>query len=92
MSAEIQKAVFDLFCICHDVTQAGHYEAYLSYAGNTNGIYARVYDRAEDRTVFNQHYYLDGITGEGDPDLLDNLRALSDRVSEFLLPAQQEAA
>lgn len=90
MNNDIQKAIFDLFCICHDVTHAGQYEAHLSYAGNTNGIYVRVYQG--DRAVFDQHYYLGGLTGEGDPDLLDKLRALSDRVSEFLLPAQEEAA
>jgi len=92
MNAEIQKAVFDLFCICHDVTQAGPHQASMQYAAITNGVYVQVRPLAGATPVLDERVYLAGMPFQTEQQVLEELRALSDRVSEFLLPAQEEAA
>lgn len=92
MNADIQKAVFDLFCICHDVTQAGPHQASMQYAAITNGVYVQVRPLAGATPVLDERVYLAGMPFQTEQQVLEELRALSDRVSEFLLPAQEEAA
>lgn len=92
MNADIQKAVFDLFCICHDVTQAGPHQASMQYAAITNGVYVQVRPLAGATPVLDERVYLAGMPFQTEQQVLEELRALSDRVSEFLLPAQDEAA
>ena len=92
MKTDIQKAVFDLFCICHDVTQAGPHQASMQYAAITNGVYVQVRPLAGATPVLDERVYLAGMPFQTEQQVLEELRALSDRVSEFLLPAQEEAA
>ena len=92
MKADIQKAVFDLFCICHDVTQAGPHQASMQYAAITNGVYVQVRPLAGATPVLDERVYLAGMPFQTEQQVLEELLALSDRVSEFLLPAQEEAA
>lgn len=92
MNTDIQKAVFDLFCICHDVTQAGPHQASMQYAAITNGVYVQVRPLAGATPVLDERVYLAGMPFQTEQQVLEELLALSDRVSEFLLPAQEEAA
>lgn len=92
MKTDIQKAVFDLFCICHDVTQSGPHQASMQYAAITNGVYVQVRQLAGATPVLDERVYLAGMPFQTEQQVLEELRALSDRVSEFLLPAQGEAA
>lgn len=92
MNADIQKAVFDLFCICHDVTQAGPHQASMQYAAITNGVYVQVRPLAGATPVLDERVYLAGMPFQTEQQVLEELLALSDRVSEYLLPAQEEAA
>ncbi len=92
MNNDIQKAMLDLFCICHDVTQAGPHQASLQYFGITNGVYVQVRPLAGATPVLDEHVFLSGMPFQTEQEVLEELRALSDRVSEFLLPAQEEAA
>lgn len=92
MNNDIQKAVFDLFCICHDVTQAGPHQASMQYAAITNGVYVQVRPLAGATPVLDERVYLAGMPFQTEQQVLEELLALSDRVSEYLLPAQEEAA
>ena len=61
MKTDIQKAVFDLFCICHDVTQAGPHQASMQYAAITNGVYVQVRPLAGATPVLDERVYLAGM-------------------------------
>lgn len=92
MTPDIQQAVFDLFCLCHDITQAGRHEVHMDYAGNTNGLYVRAYDAKTKEPLFNLRAYLDGLPGESAADVLEKLRAIHSRVAELQQSAQEQAA
>ena len=93
MSADIQKAVFDLFCLCVDITQAGRFEVHIAYAGNTNGVYVRAYNVKTKEQLLNLRVYLDGLPGESEADVLEHLRSFTASVAGLQAEQiKQEAA
>ncbi|MEW9045574.1 MAG: hypothetical protein AB2387_00690 [Stutzerimonas stutzeri] len=93
MNADIQKAVFDLFCLCVDITQAGRFEVHMDYAGNTNGLYVRAYNAKTGEQLLNRRTYLDGLPGESEADVLEHLRSITASVAGLQAEQiKQEAA
>jgi len=93
MKTDIQKAVFDLFCICHDVTQVRAASGkHAVTPPSPTGFMCRFRPLAGATPVLDERVYLAGMPFQTEQQVLEELRALSDRVSEFLLPAQEEAA
>ncbi len=93
MNADIQKAVFDLFCLCSDINRAGRYQAHMDYAGNTSGIYVRAYDAKTGEQLLNLRAYLDGLPGESEADVLEHLRSITASVAGLQAEQiKQEAA
>ena len=98
MNNDIRNALLDLFSVCLEVTGAGRYHAHMSYSAHINGVYVYVVPAATDYTDTSYTYTMEGQTylgaefGGTPEEVVANLKALSDRVSEFLLPAQEEAA
>lgn len=93
MTTEIKQAVFDLFCLCVDITQAGRFEVHMDYAGNTSGIYVRAYDAKTGEQLLNLRAYLDGLPGESEADVLEKLRSITASVAGLQAEQiKQEAA
>jgi hypothetical protein len=88
MKIDIQAAIAELFGVCMDVTDTKRYEAHMAYAGNTSGVYVRVMEG--EAALFSEHVYINGLMGDGDPEAADKIRAMTDRVAEFLI--EEEAA
>jgi hypothetical protein len=83
MKIDIQAAIAELFGVCLDVTATKRYEAHMAYAGNTSGVYVRVMEG--EAAVFSEHVYINGLMGDGDPEAAEKIRAMTDRVAEFLI-------
>ena len=91
MNQDIQNAVFDLFCLCVDITQAGRHQVHMDYAGNTNGLYVRAYDVKTSEQLLNFRAYLDGLPGESVADVLAKLSDITASVAGLQV-AHEEAA
>ncbi|MGA4640581.1 hypothetical protein ACQKC8_12500 [Stutzerimonas stutzeri] len=98
MNNDIRNALLDLFSVCLEVNGAGQYHAHMSYSAHINSVHVYVVPAATDYGDHSYTYtmegraYLDDELGGKPDEVVANLKALSDRVSEFLLPAQEEAA
>lgn len=92
MNQDIQKSVFDLFCLCCDITQAGRYQAHMEYAGNTNGLYVRAYDAKTGEQLLNRRAYLDGLAGESEADVLETLRGITASVAGLQAEQRKQVA
>jgi len=98
MNNDIRNALLDLFSVCLEVNGAGRFHAHMSYSGHINGVHVYVAPAETDYGDHSYTYtmeglaYLDDELGGTPAEVLASLKALSDRVSELLLPAQGEAA
>ncbi len=98
MNNDIRNALLDLFSVCLEVNGAGRYHAHMSYSGHIDGVHAYVVPATTDYSDHSYTYtiedrvYLCEEHGGTPEEVVANLKALSGRVSEFLLPAQEEAA
>lgn len=92
MTPDIQKSVFDLFCLCCDITQAGRHQVHISYEGNTNGLYVRAYDASTGEQLFSERAYLDGLPGETEADVLERLNEITAQVADLQESTQGKAA
>jgi len=92
MNSDIQNAMFDLFCLCHDVSQEGPLQASLQYFAITNGVYVQVRPLAGATPILDEHVFLSGMPFQTEQDVLGKLQVLTDQVRQFHRPAQEEAA
>jgi len=98
MNQDIQRALLDLFSVCLEVSGAGHHHAHMDYSAHVNCVTVYVlpavteYQSPERDHKLSEDIYICRGLGGTDQQIVANLKALSDRVSEFLLPAQEEAA
>lgn len=92
MNNDIKKAVFDLFCLCVDITQAGRLEVHMDYAGNTNGLYVRAYNVKTKEQLLNLRVYLDGLPGESEADVLETLRGITASVAGLQAEQRKQVA
>lgn len=99
MNNDIRNALLDLFSVCLEVTGAGRYHAHMDFSAHTDSVTVYVlpastnYQDTSARTyLLDKDIYVSRHLGGTDQQIVANLKALSDRVSEFLLPAQEEAA
>ena len=92
MTPVIQKSVFDLFCLCCDITQAGRYQAHMEYAGNTNGLYVRAYTVKTGEQLLSERVYLDGLPGDSEADVLEKLKGITAQVAGLQESTQGKAA
>jgi hypothetical protein len=92
MNQDIQNAVIGLFDRCFEITEAGRYQVTMTYQGNTNGVYVTVFPACSNTILLRDHVYLSGMPFTTDKEVLEQLRALTDRVCEFQLGSDEVAA
>ncbi len=98
MNNDIRNALLDLFSVCLEVNGAGQWNAHMNYSAHTEGVNVYVLPADNDYQAKGYEYtlwhevWVSEEHGGKPEEVVANLKALSDRVSEFLLPAQEEAA
>lgn len=98
MNQDIQNALLDLFSACLEVNGAGRYHAHMSYAAHVNSVTVYVlpadtnYLAPERDHKLSEDVYICRNMGGKPKAVVANLNDLAGRVSEFLLPAHEEAA
>lgn len=99
MNNDIRNALLDLFSVCLEVNGAGRYHAHMAFAPHCDHVQVGILpadtnyrDTADRRHQLYEGMYISRELGGTPEEVVANLKALSDRVSEFLLPAQEEAA
>ena len=99
MNNDIRNALLDLFSVCLEVNGAGRHHAHMSFAPHCNHVQVGILpadtnyrDTADRRHKLYEGMYICRELGGTPEEVVAHLKALSDRVSEFLLPAQEEAA
>jgi hypothetical protein len=92
MNHDIQRAVVSLFDLCFEITEAGRYQVTMTYQGSANGVFVTVYPACSETVVFRDYVFISGMPFTTDKDVLDQLSALTDRVREFQLESDEEAA
>jgi len=99
MNNDIRNALLDLFSVCLEVNGAGRYHARMEFAPHCEHLQVYVLPADTDYSdVMDRQYklyedmYISRELGGNSRVVVANLKVLSDRVSEFLLPAQEEAA
>lgn len=98
MNEDIRNALLDLFSVCLDVTGSGRWHAHMDYSAHVDCVTVYVlpaatnYRSSERDHRINEDVYICRNLGGSDEQIVANLTALTDRVSEFLLPAQEAAA
>jgi len=98
MNNDIRNALLDLFSVCLEVNGAGRYHAHMSYAGHADcvTVYVLPADTDYQAKGYEHSFWHDVYVDEQDfrPSTLivSNITELTGKVSEFLLPAQGEAA
>lgn len=98
MNADIRNALLDLFSVCLEVNGARQWNAHMNYSAHTEGVNVYVLPADTDYQAQGYEYtlwhevWVSEDHGGTPAKVVANINALANRVSEFLLPAQEGAA